>query len=410
GEQAGIAAPQPTEAQQIAASEEMAAPTYEPALVGTGSQMQVVQGDLSDRAIITDPVTGELRPESKAEAVVRESPPEAFIADQLTTLLTGMEGGEIPSWAKPAVDAAEAELAQRGMGNSSVARDSLYNAIIQSALPIATGDAATAQQTFLANLNNEQQAVMFNAAQMANMDMANATYAQQAQAQNAQAFLQMDFANLDYEMQTAVINQQAMEQAMLSDQAAQNAASQFNATSESQTQQFIESLRVQIADANASRQLAADQFNTEQTLAIESFNSDLAFQRDKFNAQNALLIEQSNVEWRRAVNTANTVAINEANQQNAMNAFNLSTTALASLWQEYRDNAKMAFESAENKLDRQNRITLVSMGADADAAIAASEANSSLGAGLGAAVGMVAAGPLGAAVGAGIGGAIGSMW
>ena len=43
----------------------------------------------------------------------------------------------------------------------------------------------------------------------------------------------MEMANLTNEQQTALFNAQAINQSLLSDQAATNAASQFNATSES---------------------------------------------------------------------------------------------------------------------------------------------------------------------------------
>ena len=57
-------------------------------------------------------------------------PEEALVSNQLDSLLTGIEEGEIPTWAKPAVSAVERMLAQRGMEASTVGRDALLNAII----------------------------------------------------------------------------------------------------------------------------------------------------------------------------------------------------------------------------------------------------------------------------------------
>ena len=59
---------------------------------------------------------------------------------------------------------------------------------------------------------------------------------------NAQGFLQMDMSNLSNSQQAEVINQQAKMQTLLSDQSAQNAAQNFNATSQNQVTQFFESL------------------------------------------------------------------------------------------------------------------------------------------------------------------------
>lgn len=366
GQMAEVApiSPVTAEAAQVSAPATISAETVTPA-EATAAQLEAVKGELSDRSIITDPVTGELRPASLAEAAVEAAPPEAFVKNQLEALFTGMEGGQVPAWAKPAVAAAEAQLAQRGIGNSSVARDSLYNAVIQSALPIAQGDAATAQQTFLANLNNKQQAVMFNAAQQANMDMANLDYLQKAQVLNAQSFLQLDFANMNNEQRSAEINQQAQQQAMLSNQSAENAAKQFNAASENQTRQFMASLQTQIEEQNAARAQATSQFNAGQVNAINQYNTQLAYQREQFNTANALAIEQSNVEWRRKVNTVNTANVNAVNQANAMNAFNLSNQAMTFLWQEYRDNAQWAWQSAENDAERATRLAIAAAGNEA---------------------------------------------
>ena len=82
----------------------------------------------------------------------------------------------------------------------------------------------------LQNLNNSQATALSNAATFAQMDMANLNNRQQAMVLNAQGFLQMDMSNLTNSQQTEVVNQQAKMQSLLSDQAAQNAAQNFNAT------------------------------------------------------------------------------------------------------------------------------------------------------------------------------------
>jgi hypothetical protein len=69
--------------------------------------------------------------------VIAGLPEEALVSTQLNGLLEGMENGEIPVWARPAVASVEAMLARRGLSASSVGRDNLFNAIVQSAMPIA---------------------------------------------------------------------------------------------------------------------------------------------------------------------------------------------------------------------------------------------------------------------------------
>ncbi len=87
----------------------------------------------------------------------------------------------------------------------------------------------------LANLSNRQAGIMAEAAAIANMDMANLNNRQQAAVQNAQNFLAMDMSNLDRRQQTAMFKAQQNIQALFTDQAAENAALQFNAANENQT-------------------------------------------------------------------------------------------------------------------------------------------------------------------------------
>ena len=79
--------------------------------------------------------------------IIEGLPVEALVSNQLDTLLNGIENGEIPTWAQPAVSAVEQMLAQRGMSASTVGRDSLLNAIIQSAVPLAQSNAQAIQQS-----------------------------------------------------------------------------------------------------------------------------------------------------------------------------------------------------------------------------------------------------------------------
>ncbi len=201
-------------------------------------------------------------------------------------------------------------------------------------------------------------------------------------------------------------NSQVRLNAMLSNQAAENAALQFNATSRNQVRQFYDSLKSQIDQFNASESnrinlqtsLSQAQFdinaqitNVQNELAaatteaelsaaserlqsqlslqaamesaqlfaqIEQFNTALADTRQRFNIDNQLIIDQSNTQWRRMINTENTAAINATNQANAQNLLSLSNFALSALWQEFRDEAFWAWTSGENTQDRAHNLAI----------------------------------------------------
>ena len=382
----------------------------------------------------------------KERGVIGDLPEEALVSNQLDSLLKGMESGEIPTWAGPAVSAVEQMLARRGLSASTVGRDNLFNAIIQSAVPLAQSNAqaiqasvaqsrdiearealanaqmrqqtalqnagnvfqmdmaqfSADQQTALSNskflqtvglteASNNQQAAIQNAVIATQVNMQNATLLQQARSQNAKSFLAMDMANLSNKQQAAVVTAQFQNQVLLSDQAASNAAKQFNSASENQTNQFMASLAQQVELSNADRAdrmtisnnaainaRAAAQAGIEADLAktnaaletdINKTNAELEYRRDAFNATNSAAVKASNVAWRRNANTINTAAANTIAMQNTMNAFNLGTAELAYLWQEARDNASFAFQGAEREEDRKNAIRAQVLVNDANAAI-----------------------------------------
>jgi len=366
-------------------------------------------------------------------------PDEALVSTQMNALLEGMESGEIPAFARPAVAAVNEMLAQRGLDASTVGRDALFNAIIQSAMPLAQSNAQSikesvfsqrnieaqaeqmnaqmAQQramtnservfnlnmaqfsadqqralsnskflqtTSLTEVANDQQASIQEAMSMAQLDLATLDSNTKLVAQNAQTMLQRDMANLNNRQQAEVLTSQMRQQGLLSDQAAQNASQQFNATSENQTNQFMASMAANMEQFNKTQQNAMEQFNVTQenqaraaeeaaelevarldaqlSTQIDQFNSQQEFAREQFNTQNAQAIEQSNVAWRRQANTVNTAAINAVNQQNAQNAFGLSTQAMSFLWQELRDQMDYSFRAWDNDQQRKASLMVAALG------------------------------------------------
>lgn len=241
----------------------------------------------------------------------------ATVQGQLANIYANMQPNEIPAWAKASVAAVNEVLGARGLKpNSSIGFAALQGAVQQQAINIAAADAAT--------------------------------------------YFKADLANFDARQQTNLQNIQFRQQALLTNTAAENASRQINAQNETQTRQFMANMVASINEANANRIQAASVANTNNQLAASTFYSQQEFNRQKFNSEMQYAIDQSNVLWRRNLNTANTAAVNAANQFNVQNKFNLSTTALNNLWQQFRDEAAWAFESSENKANRDYNLALVS--------------------------------------------------
>tara|TARA_Y100001938_G_scaffold140106_1_gene207854 strand:+ start:400 stop:3753 length:3354 start_codon:yes stop_codon:yes gene_type:complete len=337
----------------------------------------------------------------------------ASVQDELAGLMQQFEGGNTPAWAAGSMRRATAIMAQRGLGASSMAGQAIIQAAMEAALPIAQIDAGNKQQMALfkaeqrakflniefdqsfqakvinaakiseianmnfnaeqqivlenskaantmelANLNNKQALLMSEAAALANLEMASLNNLQQAEVQNAQNFLQMDMANLSNEQQTEIFKTQQNISAIFNDAAAENAASQFNATSENQTNQFFANLSSIVSQFNASQANAMDQFNINNINSLRKFNSEMQQQRDLFNAQNGLVIAQANAKWRQNIATLNTAAQNESNMDFAKTINALSAKNLDEIWQRERDIMSNAFISSESAMDRALQIIL----------------------------------------------------
>ena len=216
----------------------------------------------------------------------------------------------------------------------------------------------------LANLGNKQAMVMAEASALANLDIANLSNRQQSAVQNAQSFLQMDMADLANQQQVDMFAGQQQVQALFTDQAAKNAAAQFNATSENQTDQFFASLGQQTNQFNATQLNAQSQFNAGQENTLERFNAEIGNQRDQFNAQNQTVIAQSNANWRRQIASEATANTNRANELNAQNVLGISQTAYNNLWQHYGDTMEWAWTSAENERSRVIELAMAQLQAD----------------------------------------------
>jgi hypothetical protein len=201
---------------------------------------------------------------------------------------------------------------------------------------IALENARMAQTVDITNLNAKNAKMMADAAAMSQMDMQNLNNRQQAAVMNAQSFMQMDMKNLDLQQQTDLFKAQSNIQAIFSDQAADNAARQFNAASENQTNQFFANMATQ----------------------VQQFNAGMEVQRDQFNSQNALVIAQANAQWRQNATTVNSQAQNVANLESAKAANMFTQQMLDTVWQRERDIMDYAFKQSESATDRALSVFL----------------------------------------------------
>ena len=302
--------------------------------------------------------------------VIEGLPEEALVSTQIEGLLEGMEEGNPPAWARPAIAAVNQMLAQRGMSASTVGRDALFNAVIQSAMPIAQSNAQAIQASVsqskdieakeaMQNAAMAQETAMFNAGNVFKMDMANFNAAQQAavtnakyfqtvaltetnnrqqaaiqdavitsqlniaeadmqtkaRINNANAFLKLDMANLANEQQANILEAQIENQRMLSNQAATNAALALNTTEQNKVDMFMTNVQKEIEINNAAAVNNMAQFNANSKNAAEARDKNREADRRKANAAMAQDIDKFNSEMefrRNSWNAANAAAVQAA--------------------------------------------------------------------------------------------------
>ena len=459
---------QVTAAQQTASSVgNLQAAQGQAQLINNPVQRQIQSGELITGTGVDATAAAAATAQTQAAAAQGNPSQAAMVQDQLASLMTQFQGTNPPAWAAGAIRTANAQMASRGLGSSSLAGQAIVQAAMESALPIAQADARTIAQFDAQNLSNRQQAamlaaeqrakflgqdfdqafqvrvqnaarisdianqnftaeqqvqlensriantmdlqnlsntqarVMAEAAALAQLDTANLNNRQQSAVQNAQNFLQMNMANLSNQQQTELFKTQQRVQSLFTDQAADNAARQFNASSQNQVDQFFANLGSQVSQFNASQANAQSQFNAGQTNTLERFNAELNNQRDQFNAQNQMVIAQANAQWRRQIATADTAAINRANELNANAILDMTKTSYDNLWNYYADTMEWAWKSAEGELDRAVQVAIAEISAEASDRLADANKSSAAKSAIGGLIGRLGSAYIGGIFGTG---------
>ena len=274
---------------------------------------------------------------------------QATVQGQLASLTANFDASNPPAWAAGTLRAVQAQMAQRGLGASSMAGQAMIQGALESALPIAQADAQVQAQFETQNLSNRQQRAMLAAQQRAQFigqefdqafqsrvqnaakigDVANMNFTaeqnialENSRATNtmnlnnlsnkqamviaeASALANMDMSNLNNRQQSAVQNAQSFLQMDMANLSNTQQANMFNA------QQRIQSLFTDGAAENAAKQ-----FNATSQNQVDQFFSQLGQQANQFNATQVNAQEQFNA------GQNNTVERFNAELNNARDVFN----------------------------------------------------------------------------------------
>ena len=298
------------------------------------ADMMAVVGNIPPEvtaAIAEDPATVEAQIDKgenlEVIAAVAALPEEALVSTQMENLLAGMEDGKTPAWARPAVAAIEQQMAQRGLSASTVGRDALFNAIIQSALPMAQSNAQALQQRAAQNLSNEQQANLASAQNTMTVRMANLSNKQTAASQTADMAQQIKVQQGQFKQQATITT--ADQQQQVRQQNVQNAQQQASQESSQRQQTALANLdaesRSDLANLEALNAAAGKNLDADQQARLAGYNAkisrimrqaELDQDMEKANLDSSLRMELTNLSEQ---NAAAKDTMNSENQERLTN-------------------------------------------------------------------------------------------
>jgi hypothetical protein len=338
------------------------------------SKMLVVVGDLPEdvsASIVEDPAEFTASVDEQpveVRAAIASLPTEALVSSQMESLLAGMDEGETPAWARPAVQQVNAMLAQRGLSTSTVGRDALFNAIIQTAMPMAQSNAQALQATAAQNLNNQQQAAMTQATQSMQLRLTNLGNRQTAGSQTAQMAQQMKTMQSQFTQDAVMTTEQMQQQTRTQNlsnrqQAAQVDAQNIQAMAAQSlgNEQQIELANLQYMNATETENMSAVQ---QERLAEMQVAADFLSKNASFDQQMKL----ANLTNDQQMRLANLSAQNQAGSETLSAE---QQTELANLNNRMQTNltaAKIAESMgvAQLNVDQQRAVTNASVNANID--------------------------------------------
>ena len=341
---------------------------------GAAITMLAEVGDMPENvasAIVKNPETVQAQIDNasvEVKAAVAALPPEALVSAQMNVLLGEMEEGKTPTWARPAVDKVNAIMASRGLSTSTVGRDALFNAIIQSALPMAQSNAEALQTRAAQNLSNEQQAAVVSAQLDMNRRLANLQNRQTAESQSAQMAQQFKALQSEFDQQAVLTTAEQKQQVRMQNLQNLQRTAEINAANEQQMAVANLSNSQQMELANLEIQATVDRDNMSAKNQELLAEMNVAAQFLSENAQLAQQMKLANMSNEQQMRLANLQAKNDAASEN-LNA--AQQTELANLQKNLTTRLKTAelaqqMNVAQLNVDQQTAIQNATMVANID--------------------------------------------
>ena len=301
------------------------------------------------------------------------------VEGQLSQLMKDFDDGT-PAWAAGAIRAANAAMASRGLGASSMAGAAILQAAMESALPIAQQDAATFANMNMANLNNRQQTALTNAAAQQGLQLQNLSNEQQTALANSSNAFALQSQNLSNMQATVIANAQiksALQGQNLSNEQQSNLAiaarfaevANLNLTNKQQTALQNNSSQLQtnlanlssksqayITNANLGASLQGQVLSNEQQVAISNAARFSEASNITFSAEQQTQLHNSSL--MQTIGLSELSSAQAATLQNASTIAGMDMANLNNRQQAAVENAKSFLQMDLTNLNNEQQIAV----------------------------------------------------
>ena len=345
------------------------------------SAKAITDAGLNDDAIAVAAKLAKFSVDAETLAAFKEGKIEAedTVQGQLASLMKDFDDGT-PVWAAGAMRAANAAMAARGLGGSSMAAAAIVQASMESAIPIASADATAFRQMNLDNLNRQQQVSLANAAAQQGVEISNFNADQQTALQNSQNSFSLQGQNLSNKQSVVLANAQIkaslqgqnlsnQQQANIVEAARYAEVANLNLNNRQQSVLQDNANRMQVNLANMSSKQQSYIANAQIASALQGKQIDNAQQVSIINAAKfaeannltftaAEQIKIHNSELMKTIGLAELNSAQAATLQNAATMANMDMANLSNAQQAAVQNAQNFLQMDMANLNNSQQVEL----------------------------------------------------
>lgn len=303
---------------------------------------------------------------------------------------------KIPPFMADVANAIKGSLNIKGASPQQITAK-LATAMMSNLVGIADKE-ATIQNTIASENMNAKNTQLINKARiLSQFKIANADSKTKALLQNSTNIVRMDLQNLGNRQQANILDASNRYLALFEDAKEENLAKRFDITNELDREQWYETLNTNVGLRIAEMKDAMTRTNIGEINAAERANAQLEQRMFEFEKTHQFQIDQDNLNYRRAITTANTEMAFQAAQFDAKAMLSLTSEAHNRLWNRADMQFNYLAQAAENQKDRDLKMFQMKM----EAQLAAMQAKAQKKAGLFGALGKIGGSVLGSMFGQG---------